>query len=175
MSVSIALDTTPKIMSFYQDFSPTLNGANPFTNTTFTPYFVKCSNGFIDPIVNKFNKNGTSILQSCVPDASCQMANGCSAICGNIPGDSQVVTIKSDLDENQNRRLRITSYNVVNPCVEEDLEVIKSSRTDSFQINSRGKPKFKHDVEKHWHGVALIPLILGVGVILQACVGNNRP
>ena len=48
-------------MSFYQDYSPTLNGTVPFNaTTTFTPYFVSSANVFIDPIVIKFNNNGTS-------------------------------------------------------------------------------------------------------------------
>lgn len=179
---SVALDT-PKILSFFQEFSPNVNGTVPFTNTSITPYFVSCFNGFIDPIVSKFNNNGTSILQSCVLDASCQKAKGCSAICGKIPGDSHVLTFKSDLDEDQNRRLRITAYNVLNPKIELDLEVIKSSDTDGFKISSSGKTSFKSDlsqgisneVKTQLHGLALIGIAFGLAVLRDLCAQPDRP
>jgi len=150
---SIDLKTTPQIMSFFQDYSPTLNGTNPFANTTFTPYFVNCSNGFIDPIVSKFNNNGTSILQSCVLDTACQKAEvdpnqkGCTAVCGKL-GDTHVLTFKSDLDEQQNRRLSITAYNVF--AAQEDMNValIKFSKSDSFEIHSGGATSFKSDLKE---------------------------
>ena len=132
--------------------------------------------------MNKFNKNGTGILQSCVLDASCQKANGCSAICGKIPGDSQVVTFKSDLDWNQNRRLRITAYNVLNPEVEVDLEVIKYGNglqmscdkySNGVRMSCGGQTCFKSDFTK-LDGLALLGISFALAVICGRCL-NTRP
>jgi hypothetical protein len=151
---SVPLQTTSQVMSYFQEFSPTLNGTNPITNTTFTPYFVNCSNAFIDPVVNKVNNNGISILQSCVLDTACQKGEGCTAVCGKL-GDTHIVTVKSGIDDklgvdekDQDRVFSFTLYNPFTTTVEEILKINKSIKSDSFKIHFGDKQSFESNLSQ---------------------------
>ncbi len=130
-------------MSFYQDYSPTLNGTVPFnTTTTFTPYFVSSANVFLDPIVIKFNNNGASILESCVLDSTCQKAGndekGCAAVCGKL-GDTHVVTFRSKLDaSSEDRWLNIDIYDLFAANKSVSASLSKSNKNDAFAVYHDG-------------------------------------
>jgi len=148
---AVSLSTTPEFLDFFKTKSPTLNGTYPLTNTSFTPYFEKCFNGYIDPMVKNYNNNGTTILQSCVLDAACQQADtvGCSAVCGKVGFDTHLLTIISNLDEKQeNRQFAVTVWDAFAAKVATTVKVLKSIKTDSFSMHRDDKLSYKSDLSQ---------------------------
>jgi hypothetical protein len=139
MSQNVAL-TTNAIVTFWKDYSPTNNGNFSLTNTSFAGKFVTDTSGFIDPIVNKFNNNGTSILQNCVLNSDCKLAEGCTAVCGKL-GDTHVVTFQSAL-EGKDRVLYVTAYNALTRTKEIDLK-LTHNQADALEVG--GSTSLTHD------------------------------
>jgi hypothetical protein len=136
---SIALDTTPKIKSFYQDYSPTLNGIYPITSKTFSKGDWLFEISYLEKFVNKFN---TSSLLSCVLNPVCKLAEGCTAVC---LGDSHVLTFKSDLDENQDRRLSIMAHNALDCQFQMSLMLSTNNKWNGHTFKSNIKNLFLGD------------------------------